>query len=83
MGTSHTRIARDSPFARTLAQISHFESSGALESDALQTAVRREALSRIAAITHEQLKALEPFHQPAPSPVLEASGLADSLKKRN
>jgi hypothetical protein len=56
-----------SPFVRILDQIAAYDSSEAIASVHLRTAVRRETLSTIASLVENQMQTLQTFRQPAPS----------------
>jgi M6 family metalloprotease-like protein len=77
------RISSRSPFFRTLQQIAVYENSVSIVSPRLQSAVRSEALTTIAADVQMQLRTLQQYRQPGkvPEPAVhsEPSLLADEL----
>ncbi len=70
------RISHRSPLLKTLEHLALYESSEAISSVQLQTAVRVEALSAIVALAQRQIQTLQAFGQPAP-PQETKAGLED------
>lgn len=61
-------IPPHSPLVRILDQVAAYDSSEAISSVHLRTAVRRETLSTIASLVENQMQTLQTFQQPAATP---------------
>lgn len=71
VGKGIRRIPPDSPLIQILDQVVAYDSSKAIASVDLRTAVRRETLSTIASLVQDQVQTLRTFHQPAATPYLK------------
>jgi hypothetical protein len=81
-----TRIARNSTFFRTLQQIGVYETSSAIVSPGLQSAVRIDALKAIVTDTQTQMHAFQRYQQPgtraAADVPVEANAITDAVREK-
>jgi hypothetical protein len=71
VGKGIRRIPPHSPLIQILDQVVAYDSSAAIASVHLRTAVRQETLSTIASLVKNQVQTLQTFHQPAGTPYPE------------